>query len=91
MVSAVLGMHFAAGGKTNAVLCQEGRQREDQPEEAIMTQNAISGMNHTSEPASVPDAAKKFGFFVCGTCIVGWTALGLAVVGVTLARVFGYF
>lgn len=56
-----------------------------------MSENAMSAMNHTSEPASVPAAAKKFGFFVCGTCIVGWTVLGLAVVGVTLAKVFGYF
>lgn len=51
-----------------------------------MNESAMSGF---SKPAE--SAMKKVGVFVCGTCIFGWAALGVAVIGVTLGKVLGYF
>ncbi|MDP2794576.1 MAG: hypothetical protein Q8O25_10950 [Sulfurisoma sp.] len=51
-----------------------------------MNEGTMSGFPKSSE-----SALKKIGLFVCGTCIFGWTALGVAVIGVTLAKIFGYF
>jgi hypothetical protein len=50
-----------------------------------MNEGTVSGIPKPSE-----SAMKKVGLFVCGTCIFGWSALGVAVVGVTLAKVLGY-
>jgi hypothetical protein len=58
-------------------------------EEAIMNEGTVSGVTETGESAA-QSTARKFGLFFCGTCILGWTALGVAVVAVTLAKVLGY-
>jgi len=50
-----------------------------------MNESTVSGIPKPSE-----SAMKKVGLAVCGTCIYGWSALGVAVVGVTLAKVLGY-
>lgn len=51
-----------------------------------MNEGTVSGFPKPGE-----STARKIGLFFCGTCIFGWTALGVAVVGVTLAKVFGVF